>query len=85
MTLCIGGKFHGAKAPNDDRSVLMRKHEPLGTSAFDYDPMLTPDKVTTTDIVQVYTRRLVMSGGRKIEYYAPENWSDEEALRFALT
>lgn len=87
MTKCIGGKFDGEQARDDNRLVLMQKLEPR------YAPMPPPSaafeilaEVSESNVVaQYYTRREVRCNDSTIQFYAPEDWSDERVLRHVLT
>ena len=88
MTKCIGGKFDGEWRNGVEKHVLMRKSDFPGISALDSRGLNdTPmDATSTMDIIhQYYTLRSVRCSGCEIVYYAPEEWSDEEAIRHALT
>ena len=85
MTKCIGGKFDGESVPDADRRVLMRKPIFPNASVFDYPPDAVDQTTTMNPIMEWYTRRSVMCHGSEVVYYAPEEWSDEQAIRHALT
>jgi hypothetical protein len=85
MTKCIGGKFDGESVPDADKRVLMRKPVFPSMSVFDSLPDEMDQTTTLNAEFQWYTRRGVMCHGSEVTYYAPEEWSDEQAIRHALT
>lgn len=92
MTKCIGGKFNGEWLDGDkvdaDRRVLMRKPDFPDISVFDAPDLSDAPmgEMTTMNVIrQWYTRRTVRCDGSEVAYYAPEEWSDMQAIRFALS
>jgi hypothetical protein len=86
MTKCIGGNFNGEWIQDGEKRVLISKPAELSLHpSAHFDAKMLPDSTAMTTIIREwYTRRTVRCSGSEVAYYAPEEWSDEQALRFAL-
>jgi hypothetical protein len=86
MTKCIGGKFDGEHTSETLRYITMRKLAPAPALFEDYHPDMRPDSTASTSVIaQNYTLRTARCAGSEVDYYAPEEWPDEQAIRHALT
>ncbi len=81
---CIGGKAHGRVTDDTGECAYVKYVEPPSMQA----PLLhigAPDEpMTCTHEILFYTKRNITTPDGVIEFYAPHDWSDYDAIHRAI-
>ena len=79
---CVGGPYHNKHITLEqaDREHVVQWCDPL-PEPFVYPPLPMTEAVETTVHRAVYLRRSIKCNGTEVFFYAPQDWSDVEAIR----